>query len=86
MQKKDGQIAHRTILSTSWNREIAQEFRNSPRTARKLAQFADEVMPVEHLRLSESQVKRLLRTAIAEGSDFLSHCVMRGGTTQVTFG
>ena len=28
-QKKNGQIAHRTILPTSWNRQIAQEFRNS---------------------------------------------------------
>ena len=25
VQKKNGQIAHRTILPTSWNREIAQE-------------------------------------------------------------
>jgi hypothetical protein len=37
-------------------------------TARKLARFADEIMLVEHLRLSERQVKLLLRTAIAEGA------------------
>jgi hypothetical protein len=32
MKKKDGQIAHRTILPTSWNRDIAQAFSNSPCT------------------------------------------------------
>ena len=55
-------------------------------TARKLARFADEIMLVEHLRLNESQVKRLLRTAIAERSDFLRivSCVVV--PRRVTFG
>src|SRR4030095_8159769 len=33
VQKKNRQIAHRTILPTSWNPRIAQEFRNSPYTS-----------------------------------------------------
>jgi hypothetical protein len=74
VQKQDGEIAHRTIVSRSRHRKNAHEFCNSPRTGEKVRFLRPHVVTPIRWMLSASSREATCGSAACETSCEAGNC------------